>query len=88
MALFALTVTVAAFDWMSSLQPEWYSDIFGVYLFAGVFLAGLAGVTASALHLQDRGRLPGVRSDHLYNLGALMFAFTVSGLTSPLLNTC
>ena len=77
MALFALTVTVAAFDWMSSLQPEWYSDIFGVYLFAGVFLAGLAGVTASALHLQDRGRLPGVRSDHLYNLGALMFAFTV-----------
>ncbi|MEK7383369.1 MAG: quinol:cytochrome C oxidoreductase [Elusimicrobiota bacterium] len=77
MALFALTVTVAAFDWISSLQPEWYSDILGVYLFAGVFLAGLAGVTAAALHLQDKGRLPGVRGDHLYNLGALMFAFTV-----------
>lgn len=77
MALFALTVTVAAFDWISSLQPEWYSDILGVYLFAGVFLAGLAGTTAAALHLTGRDRLPGVRSDHLYNLGALMFAFTV-----------
>lgn len=77
MALFAVTVTVAAFDWVASLQPEWYSDIFGVYLFAGVFLAGLAGTAAAVLHLSGRGRLPGVRGDHLYNLGALIFAFTV-----------
>jgi hypothetical protein len=77
MALFALTVTAAAFDWISSLQPEWYSDIFGVYLFAGVFLAGLAATTAATIYLCRQGRLPGVRSDHLYNLGALMFAFTV-----------
>lgn len=77
MAIFALTVTVAAFDWISSLQPEWYSDIFGVYLFAGVFLSGLAATAATTLHLSSRGRLPGVSGDHLYNLGALLFAFSV-----------
>ena len=77
MALFALTITITAFDWVSSLQPEWYSDIFGVYLFAGVFLAGLAATAAAALHLIGKGRLPGIRFDHLYNLGALLFAFTV-----------
>ncbi|OGR46904.1 MAG: hypothetical protein A2X37_00310 [Elusimicrobia bacterium GWA2_66_18] len=77
MSLFAVTVTITAFDWISSLQPEWYSDIFGVYLFAGVFLSGLAGTAAAVLHLSGRGRLPGVRGDHLYNLGALIFAFTV-----------
>jgi hypothetical protein len=75
--VFAITVTLVAFDWVSSLEPEWYSDIFGVYLFAGTFLAGLAATALGVLHLRDRGRLPGVKSDHLYNLGGLMFAFTV-----------
>lgn len=77
MIVFALTVTVVAFDWISSLEPEWYSDIFGVYLFAGVFLAGLAGTTLVVLHMIDEGKLPRVRPDHLYNLGCFMFAFTV-----------
>lgn len=75
--VFAITVTLVAFDWISSLEPEWYSDIFGVYLFAGTFLAGLATTSLGVLYLRDRGRLPGVRTDHLYNLGGLMFAFTV-----------
>jgi len=77
MIIFALTITLVAFDWVSSLEPEWYSDIFGVYVFAGSFLAGLAATTLGVLHLKDRGRLDGVRADHLYNLGGYLFAFTV-----------
>jgi len=77
MAIFALGVTQIAFDWISGLEPEWYSDIFGVYVFAGAFLAGLAATALSVLHLQDQGRLDGVKQDHLYNLGAFLFAFTV-----------
>jgi hypothetical protein len=77
MFVFAITITVVAFDWISSLVPEWYSDIFGVYLFAGTFLAGLAASSLAAIFLSSRGRLPAVRPDHLYNLGGLMFAFTV-----------
>ena len=57
--------------------PEWYSDIFGVYLFAGTFLAGLAATTLAVRYLSRRGRLEGVRFDHVYNLGGLIFAFTV-----------
>lgn len=77
MVIFAITVTLVAFDWVSSLEPEWYSDIFGVYVFAGCFLAGLAATTLVVLHLMKRGRLPGIRFDHLYNLGGFLFAFTV-----------
>jgi hypothetical protein len=77
MVLFGLTITVVAFDWVSSLDPEWYSDIIGVYLFGGAFLTGLAASVLLALYLIDRGRLDGVRFDHLYNLGGFMFAFTV-----------
>ncbi len=77
MILFGLTLTLVAFDWISSLEPAWYSDVFGVYLFAGTFLAGLAATSLAALRLQALGRLPGVVPDHYYNLGGFLFAFTV-----------
>ena len=77
MAIFAIVITLVAFDWISGLTPEWYSDIFGVYLFAGAFLSGLAATSISVLRLQGEGRLKGVRRDHLYNLGGFLFAFTV-----------
>ena len=77
MIIFGITITVVAFDWISSLQPAWYSDVLGVYVFAGTFLAGLAATTLALLYLRARGRLPGVGPDHVYNLGGFLFAFTV-----------
>ena len=77
MASFAFVITVLAFDWVSGLTPEWYSDIFGVYLFAGGFLAGLAATTLTLVHLQQAGRLPEVNRNHRFNLGGFLFAFTV-----------
>jgi hypothetical protein len=77
MFIFAITITVVAFDWISSLEPTWYSDIFGVYVFAGTFLAGLAATTLVLLYLKSRGRLREVGPDHMYNLGGFLFAFTV-----------
>jgi hypothetical protein len=77
MVLFGITITVVAFDWISSLEAAWYSDIFGVYIFAGTFLAGLAATTLAALYLKSRGRLREIRPDHMYNLGGFLFAFTV-----------
>jgi hypothetical protein len=75
--IFAITITVVAFDWISSLEPAWYSDVFGVYLFAGTFLAGLAATSVAALYLKRIGRLADVGPDHMYNLGGFLFAFTV-----------
>ena len=77
MAIFAITITVVAFDWISSLDPVWYSDIFGVYIFAGTFLSGLAATTLGLLSLKNRDRLQNVGPDHMYNLGGFLFAFTV-----------
>jgi hypothetical protein len=77
MAILAFTITIVGFDWISSLEPEWYSDMFGVYVFAGTFLTGLAATSLVVIYMKSRGRLPGIRFDHLYSLGAFIFAFTV-----------
>jgi hypothetical protein len=73
--IFAVTVSVVAIDWAMSLEPHWYSTIFGVYYFSGTVLAAVSATTLIVVLLQDGGRLPWLRRDHLYSLGALMFAF-------------
>jgi hypothetical protein len=74
---FILTATFAAFDWLMSLQPTWYSTIFGLYIFAGAFVASLALVCLVVTGLRSSeepwGRL--ITADHQHNLGKLLFAF-------------
>jgi len=77
MILLALTLTAFAFDWVSSLEAGWYSDIFGVYLFAGAVTSAIAATSLVVIYLYRRDRLPGVTADHLYNLGGLLFGFTI-----------
>jgi hypothetical protein len=78
MFLFAFTVTFAAFDWLMSLEPHWYSTIFGVYYFTGSFLASLAFMTVFFGWLRSRKVLENVVTlDHFHDFGRLLFAFTV-----------
>lgn len=72
----APTISVAFWDWAMSLEPEWFSTMFAVYGFAGTFLGGIAVVTAVALFLDARGRLPQPLSPATrHDLGKLLFAF-------------
>ena len=72
MIIFGLTMTVAAFDWISSLEPTWYSDIFA---FSGAPLVGRYDAGASLS--EEPGRLQEVGPDHMYSLGGFLFAFIV-----------
>lgn len=76
--LFALTATFAAFDWMMSLSPHWYSTIYGVYFFAGSAVATFATLSLISMLLQRGGMLRDiVTTEHYHDLGKLMFGFTV-----------
>lgn len=78
MLLFGVTITFAAFDLLMSLDPHWYSTIFGVYYFSGGVLGFFALLTLTALLLQRSGRLTGVvTAEHYHDLGKLVFAFSI-----------
>jgi hypothetical protein len=75
--IFGLSVTFASFDWLMSLQPHWYSTMFGVYFFAGSLLFALSFMTLMILVLQKAGYLSSVTGEHFHDLGKLMFGFTI-----------
>jgi hypothetical protein len=75
--VFAVSFSMAAVDWILSLEPNWTSTIFPVYVFAGLLVEALAAITLVVVLLHERGHLPGVVSaHHLHDLGKLLFAFT------------
>ena len=76
--VYALTITFASFDLLMSLEPHWFSTIWGVYTFAGHFVAALAVLTLVTVNLRKSGLLKGyIRDEHFHDLGKLMFAFSV-----------
>ncbi|PYR14184.1 MAG: hypothetical protein DMG00_04395, partial [Acidobacteria bacterium] len=62
--VFAWTFSLAAADWLLSLDPRWTSTIFAVYVFAGVFVEGVAAITLAVVLLHERGYLADVVTPH------------------------
>lgn len=76
--LFALSLTFAAFDWIMSLDPHWYSTIYGIYVFAGAATSSLSVLALLALALEKKGRLLGILTvEHRHDIGKLLFGFIV-----------
>lgn len=74
--IFAISLTMSSVDWMMSLEPHWFSTIFGVYYFSGTMLAALAALTLAVILLNEKGYFGKLLiPDHLYSLGALQFVF-------------
>jgi hypothetical protein len=69
--------TAASFDWLMSIEPRWYSTIFGLYVLSGGGLAFMAAVTLICLGFRRAGILTNsINMEHYHDLGKWMFALT------------
>ncbi|HEV8607705.1 MAG TPA: hypothetical protein VGQ99_20385 [Tepidisphaeraceae bacterium] len=76
--IYCLTMTFAAIDWVMSLDPHWYSTIFGLLFIVGQALGSLALMTALLALVSTRPPLSSiVTADHFHDLGNLLLAFTM-----------
>ncbi|MHB1561413.1 MAG: hypothetical protein ACYC61_28530 [Isosphaeraceae bacterium] len=72
------TASLAAFDWLMSIDPHWTSTIFGVYFWAGSILSSLAMLTLLTIGACSAGWLgEAVSVEHLHDLGKLLFGFVI-----------
>jgi hypothetical protein len=76
--LFAVTLTLAAIDWMKSLQHQWFSTMYGVYYFAGSVWVTVATVYLIGAWLREDPALKAlIQARQMLDVGVLMLAFTV-----------
>ena len=76
--LFAFTITFASFDLLMSLDPHWFSTVFGVYIFSGAAVSFHALLALIVIVIQRFGILQhSITIEHLHDLGKLTFGFVV-----------
>lgn len=78
LGLYALTITFASIDWVMSLEPHWYSTIFGPLFGVGQMLSAFSFATVALVLLSDRPPLAGILGrPHFRDLGSLLLAFVM-----------
>ena len=76
--LLGLTMTFASIDWVMSLEPHWFSTIYGIITLGGQVLTAMAFVISLAALLATRGPLGDVISaEQFQDLGKLLLAFVM-----------
>ena len=78
LVIYGITVTFASVDWIMSLDPHWFSTIFGMILMAGQALGALAfAVAVLAAAAEDEPFAGRLNATHLHDLGKLLFALVM-----------
>ncbi len=76
--LFSLALNYAAFDWVMSTDPAWFSTMFGVYIFATSTFSFMSVMILTCYLLQRRGRVEKtIRIEHYHDLAKFLFGFIV-----------
>ncbi|GAA0879750.1 quinol:cytochrome C oxidoreductase [Algoriphagus jejuensis] len=74
---FAVSSSISAWDWVMSIDTHWFSTLFGWYVFASWFVAGLSTITLITIFLKSQGLLEMVNENHVHDLGKFIFGFTI-----------
>jgi hypothetical protein len=78
LVVYAITVTFAGIDWIMSLNPHWFSTLFGFLMMGGQGLAALSFTVVIASLLMPREPTEGwLKPTHFHDLGKLMFSFVM-----------
>jgi hypothetical protein len=77
LVFFIVSESMMAWDWVMSVDPHWYSTLFGWYVFASFFVSGITVITMVTLYLKNKGLLPDVNKSHLHDLAKFMFGISV-----------
>lgn len=75
--LFALSFSLFAVDWVKSLEPHWFSTIFGVYMFGGAMLSTMAMMSLLLYFLKKQGYMEYVNASHFHDVNKYVFGFSI-----------
>ena len=77
LVFFIVTESIMSWDWIMSVDPHWYSTLFGWYVFASFIVSAVTVIAMVTLYLKSRGYLEYVNTSHIHDLAKFMFGFSV-----------
>ena len=77
LVFFIVTESIMSWDWIMSLDPHWFSTLFGWYVFASFFVSGITTICMVTLYLKSVGYLEHVNTSHIHDLAKFMFGISV-----------
>jgi hypothetical protein len=77
LVFFAVFSSTLSWDWLMSIDPHWFSTLYGWYLFSGMWVAMIIFSHVSLLWLRTKGYFKEVSDSHMHDLGKWMFAISM-----------
>jgi len=77
LVFYIVTESIMSWDWIMSIDPHWFSTLFGWYVFASMFVTGITVIALITIYLKNQGYLEFVNDSHLHDLGKFMFAISI-----------
>ena len=77
LVFYIVTESIMSWDWIMSIDPHWFSTLFGWYVFASMFVSGITTIALIAIYLKSRGYLEFVNDSHIHDLGKFMFGVSI-----------
>ena len=77
LVFFIVTESIMSWDWIMSVDPHWFSTLFGWYVFASFFVSGITTISMVTLYLKSKGYLPNVNSSHIHDISKFMFGISI-----------
>ncbi|UMY66022.1 MULTISPECIES: quinol:cytochrome C oxidoreductase [unclassified Flavobacterium] len=77
LVFFIVSESIMAWDWIMSVDPHWFSTLFGWYVFASFFVSGITMIAMVTFILKSQGYLPFVNNSHIHDLAKFMFGISV-----------
>ena len=77
LVFFIVSESIMSWDWIMSVDPHWFSTLFGWYVFASFFVSGITTISMVTLYLKSKGYLEYVNTSHIHDLSKFMFGISV-----------
>ncbi|MFZ8960199.1 MAG: quinol:cytochrome C oxidoreductase [Flavobacteriaceae bacterium] len=77
LVFYIVTESMMSWDWIMSIDPHWFSTLFGWYVFASMFVSGITTIALITIYLKSKGYLEFVNDSHIHDLGKFMFAISI-----------
>lgn len=77
LVFYLVTESMMSWDWIMSVDPHWFSTLFGWYIFASMFVSGITVIAMVTIYLKSKGLLADVNNSHIHDLAKFMFGISI-----------